>query len=217
MMILAFLYGAVVTILGAGFLSYFILVPLQGFGDCQPFGMTAMGIFSAVIVAPLAEELMKVAGILAVRIRIVEVEDGIIYGAAIGLGFAATENIIYFSAAIAEAGAIGLAGTAIVRSLTSTLLHLGATGLSGYGLGRYYAGSKQGARIPWWQFLLAAMVFHAVFNLFASLQLLSSSLEEQIATGIVGLAMGVVLTWSLFGWLRRKISELDRLPIRAAM
>ena len=208
--LLAFGYGAIITVIGGASLSSLLLIPLQGFGDCLPFHITATGILSALVIAPVSEELMKALGILAMRPRLLEVEDGIVYGAAVGLGFAATENILYFSAAITAAGAIGLLGTAIVRSLTSTLLHLGATGLTGYGFGRYYAPRKEKTRIRWFGYLLAAILFHAAFNLFASLQLFTSTFPGQIALGVMGLFLGVVLVWSLFGWLRRRISDLDQ-------
>ncbi len=204
----AFLYGGVVAILGALVLSSILLFPLQGFGDAMPFDMTFVGVIGAVVVAPISEELVKATGILAMRSRLTEVENGIVYGAAVGLGFAATENILYFSAAITAAGALGLIVTAIVRSLTSTFLHLGATGLVGYGIGLYYGAG--GRARTWGIYLLGAMAVHAAFNLFASAQAFAATLEGQLIIALLGLLAGLVLTWSIFGWLRRKIRTLDR-------
>ena len=206
----AFLYGAVVAILGALLLSSLLLLPLQGFGDALPFDMTAVGIIGAVVVAPISEELVKATGILAMRSQLQEVEDGIIYGAAVGLGFAATENIFYFSAAITAAGALGLIATAVVRSLTSTFLHLGATGLSGYGFGLFYGSGFPGRTRTWGVYLLGAIVVHAVFNLFASAQVFAITPAGQILIALLGLLAGLVMTWAIFGWLRRKIRTLDR-------
>jgi RsiW-degrading membrane proteinase PrsW (M82 family) len=207
--LLAFLIGAVVTVIGGASLGSLLLLPLEGLiSTYLSLDAGAIGVLGAILVAPVAEELMKALGIVAMRPRIHEVEDGIVYGAAVGLGFAATENILYFASAITVGGAIGLAGTAVVRSLTSTLLHLGATGFAGYGFGLYYGRCRTKAR--WWIFLLAAMLFHGVFNLFASLQILGATFMGQIMLGIAGLLLGVILVWSLFAWLQKKLLFLDR-------
>ncbi len=49
------------------------------------------------IVLPFTMELMKTIGIYVVRSRVDEVEDGLIHGATIGLGFAALANIFYLN------------------------------------------------------------------------------------------------------------------------
>jgi RsiW-degrading membrane proteinase PrsW (M82 family) len=205
----AFLLGAVVTVIGVAFLESFLLISLQGFIHTYvPIDIALIGVLGAIFIAPVAEELMKALGIIAMRSHIDEVEDGIVYGAAVGLGFAATENMLYFASAISTGGAIALAGTAIVRSLSSTLLHLGATGLSGYGFGLYYGRCRGKAR--WGIYVFGAMVFHGLFNLFASLQIFANSLNQQIIFGIGGLLIAVVMVWALFGWLQRKLRYLDR-------
>ena len=55
-------------------------------------------IVGAVIVAPIVEEFVKPLVMFrnqTVRKEIDELEDGIVYGAACGLGFGATENVLY--------------------------------------------------------------------------------------------------------------------------
>lgn len=204
----AFLYGAILTTIGGASLSILLLAPIRGFGDLTPFDPTLFGILSAVVIAPVAEELMKALGILGIRSWIREVEDGIVFGAAVGLGFASTENVLYFSAALAATGPVGLIATVIVRSLSSTLLHLGATGLAGYGFGLYYA--RCGERAPWWAFVLGAILLHAIFNLLGSLQLFARDLLEGVLLSLGGLFLATLITWSLFFWLQLRVRELDR-------
>ncbi len=206
---LAFVLGAVVTVIGGAYLEAFLLLSLQGFIHTYlPIDIGLIGILGAIFIAPVAEELMKALGIIAMRSHIDEVEDGIVYGAGVGLGFAATENVLYFASAISTGGAVALAGTAIVRSLSSTLLHLGSTGLAGYGFGLYYGRCRAKAR--WGIYVLAAMGLHGLFNLLASLQMFAISISEQILFGVGGLLAAIVIVWTLFGWLRKKLRYLDR-------
>lgn len=206
---IAFLIGAFVTVVGGGALESLLIIPLQGLiTDFSFLDVAFVGFLGAVLIAPVAEELMKALGVIAMRHWITEVEDGIVYGVAVGLGFAATENILYFGSAIATGGVVALAGTVVVRSLTSTLLHLGATGLSGYGFGVYYGQCNQKSR--WGIYVFGAMLLHGVFNLFASLQIFGSSMVGQIVFGLTGLFLGVVLVWSLFIWLQKRLHDLDR-------
>jgi RsiW-degrading membrane proteinase PrsW (M82 family) len=208
----AFILGAVVTVIGGAYLESFLLLSLQGLIHTYfPIDIGLIGVLGAIFIAPVAEELMKALGIIAMRSHIDEVEDGIVYGAGVGLGFAATENVLYFASAISTGGAIALAGTAIIRSLSSTLLHLGATGLSGYGFGLYYGRCRGKAK--WGIYVFGAMVFHGVFNLLASLQIFADSLSQQLLYGIGGLIAAVVMVWALFGWLQNKLRYLDRIVL----
>ncbi|MDD1679131.1 MAG: PrsW family intramembrane metalloprotease [Methanomicrobiales archaeon] len=207
--LIGFLLGAVVTVIGGAYLESFLLLALQGLARAYlNIDVGLIGVLGAIFIAPVAEELMKALGIIGMRSHIDEVEDGIVYGAAVGLGFAATENVLYFASAITAGGAIALAGTAIIRSLSSTLLHLGATGLSGYGFGLYYGRCRGKPR--WGIYVFGAMLFHGIFNLLASLQVLANSFTQQILFGVGGLLIAVVMVWALFVWLQRKLHELDR-------
>ncbi len=206
---IAFLLGAVVTVIGGAYLESLLLLSLQDFIHSYiPIDIGLISVLGAIFIAPIAEELMKSLGIIAMRSHIDEVEDGIVYGAGVGLGFAATENVLYFANAISTGGALALAGTAIIRSLSSTLLHMGATGLAGYGFGLYYGRCLAKAR--WGIYVLAAMGLHGLFNLLASLQIFASSTTQQILLGVGGLLAAVVIVWTLFGWLRKKLRYLDR-------
>ena len=86
----------------------------------------------SVIFAPIIEELSKPLALRFVKRQINEVEDGIIYGAVAGLGFAATENLIYGMRFWSE-GFIILIALFYLRTIGSGLLHASATALTGYG------------------------------------------------------------------------------------
>ena len=77
---------------------------------------------AAVVSAPISEEIMKVLGIssAAKRRHIDSPLDGAVYTGYVGLGFAAVENVIYFSEAISEDA---LGSTFVLRGLFSPLAH----------------------------------------------------------------------------------------------
>lgn len=77
----------------------------------------------ACVIAPLVEEMTKALGILPFARRAKELEDGIVYGASVGLGFAAMENLLYEIAAYITGGVEVLVGTIILRTISSALLH----------------------------------------------------------------------------------------------
>jgi hypothetical protein len=61
--------------------------------------------------------------------------DGIIYGALIGLGFAMTENVLYFMRALQGGGLLGMALNFWGRVIMFGFGHAMFTGLTGYGVG----------------------------------------------------------------------------------
>src|SRR5947208_7460320 len=61
-------------------------------------------VVGAAIVAPIVEEAAKGLGVRAGRPEIQKLLDGLVYGAAAGLGFSATENLFYGIARLLESG-----------------------------------------------------------------------------------------------------------------
>jgi RsiW-degrading membrane proteinase PrsW (M82 family) len=93
---------------------------------------------SAVISAPIVEEIGK-AFILfifffAKKDEFDGVVDGIVYASMAGLGFAMTENILYYGNAAAQSGGM-LTATVIVRGFFAPFSHPLFTSLTGIGLG----------------------------------------------------------------------------------
>jgi RsiW-degrading membrane proteinase PrsW (M82 family) len=121
---------------------------------------------TVVLVAPIVEEMAKTLGLGVIRDPDPEPEDGYIYGGAVGLGFAATENTIYILAAFALAGQETAFVTALYRGVATVALHGAASAIAGHGVWR----SRADGRMGWaaWG-LLAATALHVSYNALAGL------------------------------------------------
>lgn len=157
-----------------------------------------------VVIAPLAEEVAKGLGVIRVRRHINEMEDGIVYGASAGLGFAATENLLYGAVAAATAG-LGASLVLIgVRSFSSALLHASATSAFGYGVARSAILGKSLAPL-----YLLAVFMHGVFNFFAGLgELFRDALGEGAA--LLGFGAAAVIALLAVGLARSAITREER-------
>jgi len=162
----AFLWGAGISVLVASFVNELFMAS---------FGLVA----AAVVSAPIIEEVMKVRGInhAAKRNHIDSPLDGAVYAGYVGLGFAAVENVIYFSNAIEE-DALGL--TFVVRGLLSPLAHPYFCIWAGLFIGRAVARGRS-RRLATFRGLLIGIPLHASWNLFASVPLLSVLLLGHMA------------------------------------
>ena len=135
-----------------------------------------------VVVAPLVEELAKALGLRVIHDHDPEPEDGYIYGGAVGLGFAATENAFYVLTAFFFGGE-GLAFvTALYRGVATVALHGAASAIAGYGVWRARYGGRRMAAL--WG-ILAAIGLHVLYNGLASLSLAWATL---LAAGLAVIA-----------------------------
>ncbi len=152
-------------------------------------------IFASVLVAPVVEEATKAIGLRWVDDPYVEPEDGLVYGAAAGFGFAATENLAYAAGAYLAEGTSALVMTLLLRTLSSAFLHGTASAIVGYAIWRKKAGVGDTRGVL--TFYLIAVGLHAAFNLGASLNLLLTFL--------------VVALLAIYGFnlVRKRIRELD--------
>jgi protease PrsW len=195
-LIVAFIYGGTVAVL--------ISILLEGAVDLFISDLAVASLIMTLIVAPIVEECAKSTGVP--RRRILELEDGFIYGAAVGLGFAATENMLYLIGALTNSVEEFIL-TAIVRAVTSTLLHASATAITGFGIALALFSRRQGRAQGWLPYLGLAIVLHSLFNVFASLQDLVPM--DQTAAALIGLGLALVLAVGTFLAIRRRIKELD--------
>ena len=156
--IIAFLWGATIAVLAAIFLEYFL-----NYSIVPSINPSANHILAVVLVAPFAEELTKPLAlrIKTIKIELDEPEDGLIYGAVVGLGFSATENLLYGYSFLSHGIAIFLA-LMFIRSIGGCLLHASATAWTGYGFGQSIL-KKTGflSIIPYFIF---AIIIHSVYN-----------------------------------------------------
>ncbi|MFQ6060544.1 MAG: PrsW family intramembrane metalloprotease [Thermoplasmata archaeon] len=166
-----FIFGAVFGVIIALILSFAVLYLIGGFVDrIYLFGWDkdiVQTLLIVVIIAPFVEEFAKGVGVYTAHFEITEPEDGLVYGASCGLGFAATENLLYGFLAYTQGGlAVSLVLIGI-RSISSALLHASATSILGYGIGRSIVSGGRHRVFPYY---LLAVFMHAVFNYTASLQ-----------------------------------------------
>ncbi|MCC5576019.1 PrsW family intramembrane metalloprotease [Microtetraspora sp. AC03309] len=164
----AFAWGAGVAVLFAGLLNSLNLIYVE-----HQIGNAANARnIVATFVAPLVEETMKGLVLLGLlRFRRQELDgptDGIIYASMVGLGFAMSENVSYYLAALSEHGAEGLAATVVLRGVLSPFAHPLFTSLIGISVA--YAAQRQGKSgigviVAGW---IGAMVLHGLWNGLAS-------------------------------------------------
>jgi RsiW-degrading membrane proteinase PrsW (M82 family) len=192
-LLLMFGYGAFVAVIITLILSSLVLGELMRFERLTEVG--GEHFISAVIVAPFVEELAKGLGMVFVIAVLTREEDGMVYGAAIGLGFAATENLLYEVNALAEGGLGAYIATAFLRIISSTLLHATATGVTGFGVAKAVASKK--ALITALPFYLTAVLMHATFNFIASLPSVWPD-TFGVWTGIISLLL--VILFAGFAW-----------------
>lgn len=125
---------------------------------------------SAVIQAPIVEEIAKGLGVFLIfviaRRAFDGPVDGVVYGALVGAGFAFTENIQYFALSLIEGGGGELTMTFIVRALMSPFAHAMFTALTGYAIGRVArrGGTASAAFRAGCVGLIGAVVLHAFWN-----------------------------------------------------
>ena len=124
--------------------------------------------FAAVISAPIVEETGK-ALILFIfffwrKDEFDGVVDGIVYASMAGLGFAMTENILYYGNAAAQSGGV-LTATVIVRGFFAPFSHPLFTSLTGIGLGLARQSTNIAIKILTPVIgLLMAIFMHSIWN-----------------------------------------------------
>jgi RsiW-degrading membrane proteinase PrsW (M82 family) len=130
----AFLWGALVATVIAS-----IFNDLIGLVLVRLVGKDLSEVVTASAVAPVVEETAKGFALLLliwmVRHEFDNVLDGIVYGSLIGIGFAMTENILYFGRAIQAGGLLALGGSFYGRVVLGGLGHALYTGTTGAGIG----------------------------------------------------------------------------------
>lgn len=131
LLLMAFLWGAVVATGFSGFINTFVYEIVKGAA-----GKSAASFASAVISAPLCEEFFKGLAILGtfyfLRREFDGVVDGIIYAIFCALGFAAVENISYYARAEMNHQ---LGATFFVRGILAPWGHPLYTSMTGIGFG----------------------------------------------------------------------------------
>jgi RsiW-degrading membrane proteinase PrsW (M82 family) len=204
LLLFAFFWGATVAALTAAVVNTASAVAIARTGGGSE-GMSA----TAVLVAPWVEEAVKGAAVLLVvwfrRAEFDGVVDGIVLAGLTGVGFAFTENILYFGRAFLAGGEeLGLTGgifaagiTFVLRGVLSPFAHPLFTAMFGIGLGLAVRTTNPWVRrgAPVGGFLLAVLL-HATWN-WASLAGLSGFFTGYVVIMVPAFALTVgVATWS---------------------
>lgn len=134
MLATAFFWGALI----ATFFAFLLNTTSQGVVGALA-NANAGQAFAAVISAPIVEEIGK-AFILFIfffwkKDEFDGVVDGIVYASLTALGFAMTENILYYGKAASEGGGEALTLVLIIRGFFAPFSHPLFTSLTGIGLG----------------------------------------------------------------------------------
>jgi RsiW-degrading membrane proteinase PrsW (M82 family) len=162
--------------------------------------VNAADFFTAVVAAPVVEECSKGLALILIffvaylarrRSGVIEfagVMDGIVYGSAVGFGFALAEDILY--------GVQFGAETFLVRRIFGGFAHAAFTSLTGIGIGLIpFVHHKARKPIPPLLGLLGAILLHAAFNFTATL---FGPLAYVVLFLVVLLYLLVIVVWLAF-------------------
>ncbi|WP_157002526.1 PrsW family intramembrane metalloprotease [Agromyces laixinhei] len=206
----AFLWGAAVSVAIALVVDLGVQLAMA-FAET---GGTPDEALQAVVQAPIVEELAKGVGVLAIfafsRSHFDGPVDGLVYAATVAAGFAFTENVLYFGAALAEGGAQTLGATFVVRGLFSPFAHVLFTVCTGLAIG---IGARRGGGVGvvgWFLLgLLGATLLHALWN--GSLTFADDAIglyfTVQVPIFIVAVAITVLLRRQEVRVTRRRLAE----------
>jgi protease PrsW len=213
-----FFYGAIVATFVAAFLELFILdagsavaqkFPAPEFIFLNP-NSSLSEFFLILVVAPFVEEALKASGVVRRSEDLRLVSDGLVFGAAVGLGFGFFETFLYGVGEWATGGLEAGIALIVVRSLSSVLLHGSTTSMFGYG----YAESRLHGRTGYaGAYYLLAVAMHAGFNLLASLgavvAILGFSNGLANDASVLGLLLAFVYAFAAIEHARTVISRTD--------
>ena len=164
-------------------------------------GSDAAWVGAFVVTAPIEEGWKLLALLpLLLHMELDEPLDGVIYGAAVGLGFAGVENVVN-----SQNG--GDATLLVQRAFTATLVHASCTGCLGFcwAVGRLHRFGR--GRVFWAIIGLAiAVAIHGAYNYF----LADSSRRGMLVSLLVVLPTGLVLLVLKVRWARARSPRYHR-------
>ncbi len=206
--IMMFIWGAVFAVIIAVVLSVLFLGVLSMESLQREYEFliyledpTWRTLIIVVVIAPIVEEFTKVLGLFSIKGAIVELEDGLVLGAASGLGFAATENLLYESSALFQYGVYAFIMVVLLRSVAATLLHGSASAVAGYGVSKGVLTGRFTA-VPYY---LVAVLMHAVYNYLASVGMFYDG-----NIPLYALIAAILFSLISFKLVRSKIKKLDK-------
>jgi len=161
-LLLAFAWGMFAT-----FPSFFV----NSFNDTWFTLLLGFGGLSAILSAPIFEELFKSFGFIFTRKEIDNELDGLVYGVCFGVGFATVENFLYAVNAFIAGGTVNFVLISVIRGIFTVFLHIIGPALVGFAYG--YA-KRKGLSTGWKLVLVGCalavgMLNHAIWNTSATI------------------------------------------------
>ena len=193
---LCFLWGATIAIIAALILEIILDIPLSA--SIHDYSLYSF--LLAVVIAPIVEEFTKPLALRlkSVKRELIEIEDGFVYGAAAGLGFSATENLLYEVSFLSE-GLYLFIILVIIRTIGGCSLHASATAMTGYGYSKSIMHGKSLLVIL--PFFIIAILIHGTYNFIVSFNLLG---------GIVGIGAALLFALLCLRYIIGKIHAFDQ-------
>ncbi len=207
----AFMWGGTISIVAVLLIRGFIRIYFEKHYPEIASDAQYMSFIIVCIITPIVAELVKPIGLLFVRADLDEAEDGLIYGLVIGLGFTATENLLFGMFLAPLYGIAMFVGVVIMRSLSVMFIHSGTTALSCYGITRAMkVRHKTGSFFAFPLFLLAAIGIHAAFNYIVFMGMFNFGNIDIIFSISTSLLFSIVFAFVIVSIIYFKIYRLDR-------
>ena len=194
---ICFVWGATIAIVA----SIILEISLQTIVFFSIEDTSIIILISLVLIAPFAEELTKPLAMSfnIVKKELVEPEDGLIYGAVAGLGFSATENLVYGYEAFITEGFLFFFILITMRSVAGCLLHASATAWTGYGYGKVVMNQSRIMRV--FPYFALAIIVHGLYNFLPAFGMITG-----VSLGLLSAFVFVAVT---IYFVRKKIKTLD--------
>src|SRR5437588_1568013 len=164
MLATAFFWGALVAVFIAMIFNTGIALVAAVATHSQDIGESVGAVISAPVVEESAKGLILVILFLWTKDEFDGIVDGIVYAGMVGLGFAMTENILYYGRAV-QHGAAVLTVVFVLRGMAAPFSHPLFTSMTGIGLGWSRQSDKAFVKyvVPILGFMLAVLM-HATWN-----------------------------------------------------
>jgi RsiW-degrading membrane proteinase PrsW (M82 family) len=208
-----FIFGMFMWGVLAAFIAFFangaILFLFGKSAGALPLVLTS--VIGSMIISPVVEEIIKAFGLSVISLHheFDDALDGLLYGFAIGVGFAMMENWFYFIARVDPimVGIDAWVSVILYRSLFNTIAHGCFTGLAGVLLGTLKSRDvfKQYYHIALLPGIFIAILLHIAFNFTAYLDIVSLSDFRTILVSfnpalVMAVAFAFVIVYSAAVW-----------------
>ncbi|MEE9152434.1 MAG: PrsW family glutamic-type intramembrane protease [Thermoplasmata archaeon] len=201
----SYLWGAVIALPFLYILARMFSDQFLREHEYYEFNSTVGIVILICLVLPFVSELIKMIGIFTVRSQVGEVEDGLIYGATIGLGFAAIANIFYMNQGFEwDLKTLALL---IIPSISTALLHASSSAVAGYGISKRMV---EGENLSMITYFFAGVLIHVLFNVLSLTSLIFKDVLGY-TYHILGIVIILVVSSLVFRMIRGRMHKLIKI------